>query len=237
MIPSDIHEIVLALLKFRIMKNYLLFCFICFHLSKALAQASATFTVFPSSPAPSDSLRVVTNVTYSGNCSYGMVHSSYAVSGSTINIYVLYCGHGSTTTCNEQDTIFIAPQPAGKYTVNIDYHQGSVCPISGFDAVIANRSGTVTVATKTTVSLAEKNLLVVNVYPNPAADRIVTEVAADLPQLSLCLLDQLGREVCVTEPGVMELSLNGSGVPGMYLLLVRNNNEVMHRQKIIVSAK
>src|SRR5687767_8286719 len=100
------------------------------------AQTVNLIYTIPYVPSPGDSIKIVSDFSYYGNCSYGMVSLYSYLQDSTIIVIPTYCGYGDSTWCNSIDTFTVGPYPEGSYSLHIEYHQGSICPISGFDATI-----------------------------------------------------------------------------------------------------
>ena len=111
-----------------------------------ISQVVNQIIISPSNPTVNDTICVISDFSYYGGCPFGLTYSNTGLADSIIYINPTYCGYGTTTLCNSIDTFKIGPFPIGNYTISIDYHQGSVCPISNFDAVIANFDTLLTVS-------------------------------------------------------------------------------------------
>lgn len=98
------------------------------------AQVLNHITISPANPTSTDSIKIITDFSYFGNCSFGMVYSYSSINDSVIYIAPTYCGYGDSTLCTSIDTLTLGPFQEGNYALIIDFHQGSVCPISDFDA-------------------------------------------------------------------------------------------------------
>ncbi|MBL0341861.1 MAG: hypothetical protein IPP71_13540 [Bacteroidetes bacterium] len=92
------------------------------------SQVINQLTITPSNPTATDTITVIWDLTYTGNCAFGMVSVYSFVNDSTITIAPTYCGYNDTTVCNTVDTFRIGPFATGNYTIHMEIHQGSVCP-------------------------------------------------------------------------------------------------------------
>jgi hypothetical protein len=144
-----------------------------FLLSSSLinAQVVNQVTIIPSNPGPTDTISVISDFSYYGNCTYGLVYSYSYLVDTVIHILPTYCGYLDTTLCNTIDTFQVGPFPAGNYSVIIEYHQGSVCPVSGFDATIALLDTNLFIGGVTATSSIEQPLSL-TIYPSPFNDYI-----------------------------------------------------------------
>ena len=142
----------------------------------AMAQTVNHISISPANPTATDTISIVSDFSYDGNCSYGLVYVDTFTIGSTIHVLPLYCGYGSSTLCNSIDTFRIGPYPGGSYSIQIQYHQGSVCPISGFDAIIAQFDSTLIIGGPSGFpgNIADNSSI--GIYPNPANNRL-TDIA------------------------------------------------------------
>lgn len=106
-----------------------------------LGQTVNSINILPSNATSTHDISVVSDFSYFGNCNVGLVNYLASEFNFVINIYPEYCGYGDTTLCNSIDTFSIGVLPAGTYTVNLEYSQGTVCGGS-FNTIIATYSTT-----------------------------------------------------------------------------------------------
>lgn len=154
-------------------------------------------TIVPESPTETDTILVITDMTYQGACDYGIVYNYDWQAGDTIFTIPTYCGYWDTTWCyNRVDTIKLGSYPNGTYVLDITYHQGSVCPVSGFDATIAHTDTILTISGATT-TFCPLPLLEVEIYPNPATDWLAINIPdfEDPEEYELSLFNPLGQLV------------------------------------------
>jgi type IX secretion system substrate protein len=138
-----------------------------------VSQSVNQIIISPSNPTASDTISVISNLSYYGNCSFGLVHYYTYFVNPVIQILPTYCGYGDTTLCNSIDTFKTGPFPTGNYTISIEYHQGSICPISGFDAIIAQFDTSLIVgATGIYDPVSNTNNSLISIYPNPSSNTI-----------------------------------------------------------------
>ncbi|HKR03745.1 MAG TPA: T9SS type A sorting domain-containing protein [Bacteroidia bacterium] len=138
-----------------------------------LSQGVNQITISPSNPTANDTITVISNFSYYGNCSFGLVHYYTYFVNPLIQIIPTYCGYGDTNLCNSIDTFKTGPFPGGNYTISIEYHQGSICPLSGFDATIAQFDTSIIVSTASGTpdfSITHNSFL--SIYPNPSSNSI-----------------------------------------------------------------
>ena len=157
-------------------------------------------TVTPANPTPADTILVITNFTYSGNCTYGMVGSYTSTTGNTVYVMPTYCGYGShTTTCNETDTIKINPLSLGNYTFHIEFHQGSVCPFSGFDITLDTVIVHVQVKASTVGVKEHAPSVGLDLFPNPNSGTLHVKIRGTTGKNQLRIYDLTGRQVFTIE--------------------------------------
>ncbi|HOZ87530.1 MAG TPA: hypothetical protein PL029_07220, partial [Bacteroidia bacterium] len=174
---------------------------LCLCVAKINAQTVNQFTILPANPTPLDTIMIITNLTYTGNCTYGLAYTYTSVTGSTIHINPTYCGYWDSTACNSTDTFKVGPFPNGTWQINMEFHQGSVCPISNFDATIYQLDTFVVIASANGLSYRGGNpnfpLLF---YPNPAHDHVIVDVTnlAALHHCELIVTNILGQKVLET---------------------------------------
>jgi len=155
------------------MKKLFFTCITCLVLSTlSLAQVVNSITIIPSNPSTTDTIKIISDFSYFGNCSFGLVSQYTWFTDSTIHVEPTYCGYGATTLCNSIDTFNIGTYPIANYIIRIDYHQGSVCPFSGFDATIAQFDTTFTVSpTSGLLDNSHEKEVGISIYPNPNEGR------------------------------------------------------------------
>lgn len=142
-------------------------------LMQAHSQVVNNLTISPANPTSNDVISVISDFTYFGNCSFGMVYDYSYLNGSTIYILPTYCGYGDTTMCNSIDTFEVGPYPAGNYNLVIEYHQGSICPISGFDATLLQVDTTIVIDVATSIEHPSKSNI--SIFPNPSSGYLIIE--------------------------------------------------------------
>lgn len=138
-----------------------------------VAQTVNQISIFPSNPTENDTILIISDLSYQGNCAFGLVYSYTYFTGSTILISPTYCGYWDTTLCNSIDTFKIGPFPNGDYTIRMEYHQGSICPISNFDATIYQTDTSLTVSGTTSVLPDLNAAIPVKIYLNPANNYLI----------------------------------------------------------------
>jgi len=192
-----------------------------------MAQVVNQVTISPSNPTANDTIIVISDLSYFGNCQFGLVFKQDWLAGTTINILPTYCGYGSTTLCNRIDTFKVGPFPNGNYSISIAYHQGSICPFSGFDEIIAQVYTFVNVSGTTNISnLQHKNLnSLITSYPNPADASLTIELRSALNSDQLFIFNSMGvlvKEIEVKESTTISISDLASG---LYFMRLKNNSQ------------
>ena len=165
-------------------------------------------------PTSNDTIFVTSDFSYYGNCSFGLVNTQIIQTGSLINIYPEYCGFGDSTLCKAVDTFSLGVLPAGNYTVNIEYHQGTICAGS-FDTIIENFDTTFQIGTLSTGSMISIDNKI-SIFPNPTSAFIELKSKGSIKGIKL--FDMAGKEkkVLINENSVDIRSLS----PGFYILNV-----------------
>ncbi|MES2681707.1 MAG: T9SS type A sorting domain-containing protein [Bacteroidota bacterium] len=224
------------------MKNVLKFVITILYIvtGNVNAQTLNQIIILPANPTPADTITIITNLTYTGNCTYGLAYTYTSVTGSTIQISPTYCGYWDSTACNSTDTFKVGPFANGTYQINMEFHQGSVCPISNFDATIYQMDTSIVIASANSISrLSESRKFPLVLYPNPATDHVVvgTTNLAGLNHYQVKVTNILGQEILETKITDTLLNLNTSnwGGPGIYLISVFDaSNAVVCTRKLIV---
>lgn len=119
----------------------------------SFAQGVNSVSILPSNPTSTDTVYVASNFTYYGDCSAGLVHYDTLFLGSTIQILPEYCGTGMTVPCTAIDTFCLGVLPAGSYSIELEYHYGTVCAGSN-DTILATYNTSIEIGT---LSLPEIN--------------------------------------------------------------------------------
>ncbi len=155
------------------------------------AQVVNQITVIPSNPTSSDTISVIANFSYNGDCTFGLVGYFYYLQGSTIHILPTYCGYGAPTLCTSTDTFKLETYPSGIYNINIEFHQGSICPFSGFDATIAQFDTTLNITTTSGLGSNNNTISDVFLFPNPTYDEVMVHLEKN-NLISISLYNSLG---------------------------------------------
>ena len=206
----------------------ILLSLVSFGLSISVGQVVNNITILPSNPLSNDTILLVSDFSYYGNCSYGLVNTTLIPNRSTIKIQPEYCGFGAPTLCQSIDTFYLGVLPPGNNILQFEYHQGSICPISGFDTIIANtvRSVEIGLLSAGSPSLLNK---AVSIFPNPTADLITLKSTEPIEQIQL--FDSRAKEIKVSLcKGQIALSALH---PAVYILSIRLANGVLVKQKIV----
>lgn len=153
------------------MKKTLLLFVLLFSI-RAQAQVVNQITLLPTNPSSSDTLSVVTDFSYFGNCSFGLVGYYYYLLDSTIHILPTYCGYGDSTWCTSVDTLKLEPYPANNYTISIEFHQGSICPFSHFDATIAQFDTSLIISAPSGINTINGPDDEISIFPNPTSEKV-----------------------------------------------------------------
>ncbi|MCH2021545.1 MAG: T9SS type A sorting domain-containing protein [Saprospiraceae bacterium] len=195
-----------------------------------LGQGTNNFIIEPENPTSNDSVVIISDFSYYGNCSFGLVNTQITILDSLINISPQLCGFGDSTLCSSIDTFSLGILPVGNYTINIEYHQGSVCPISGFDTIIASIDTSLEVGVTTTYSTTSIEPSI-NIYPNPTSGNItINFLAEEIYWADIIIRDVLGRvlsaQIIKTKSGINRHTISMSTLrPAIYILTFGNNQQ------------
>ena len=204
-----------------------------------VAQTVNQISIFPPNPTENDTILVISDLSYRGNCAFGLVYSYTDVTGSTVRIFPTYCGYWDTTLCNSVDTFKIGPFPNGDYDIRIQYHQGSICPISNFDATIHEVDTMLTVG-GVTATLPEANPgFLVKIYPNPANNHLFIHSAyfTERQTGQLKITNVFGQQVFQSKIAQNQLAINTAEwkEKGIYFISVFDEMGVLlDVQKIVI---
>ena len=205
----------------------LLFIISCAGNQLTFGQGVNNITIQPSNPTATDTVFVISDFSYYGNCAVGLVNLDIIQSSTVINIYPEYCGFGGSTLCNSIDTFSLGVLPIGNYIVNIEYHQGTSCAGS-FDTIIANTDTTFEIGTLSTGSIISLENEI-SIYPNPTSDFITLQSAEYIEVIKL--FDMTGKEIKVSiyDGRIGLLSL----CSGVYVLSIQLKSGEVVTNKII----
>lgn len=198
------------------------------------AQGVNQITIIPANPTATDTIYVISDLTYFGNCTFGLVHHSAYLAGSNILIIPTYCGYFDTTLCNSVDTFRVGPYPAGNYAITIDYHQGSICPVSGFDATIFQADTTLLITTVTGLNFnSDKTGL--DIFPNPASEYVTIRMDQQLVNRRIKIKDLLNRVLMEVklENEDTKIDLTALKRKGIYLIEVFSDDNVFAEKLIL----
>ncbi|MFN0188398.1 MAG: T9SS type A sorting domain-containing protein [Bacteroidia bacterium] len=201
------------------MKKFLLLILlslsICSH-----AQVVNQVTIIPSNPTSADTISVISNFSYNGDCTYGLVGYFYHLQGSTIHILPTYCGYGAPTLCSSTDTFKLETYPSGIYNINIEFHQGSICPFSGFDATIAQFDTTLNITTTSGLGSQNNTKSDVFLFPNPTNDEVMVHLEKNNLK-SILLYNSLGTLIDEFYSTTFSMAYLSNGI---YWTIIKTNS-------------
>ena len=192
-----------------------------------IGQVINDITIQPTNPTANDSLVVISDFSYFGNCAVGSVDYQLSQSGSVITIYPEYCGFGEATACQAVDTFSLGLLANGMYTLNIEYHQGTVCGGS-FDTIIAGLETSLQIGALSATSIISKDIEI-SIFPNPTSAYVSLRSNSLIKELKL--FDMTGKE--------KEIILRGDFIdlamlaPGLYFLTVETEKGILITKRII----
>ena len=186
----------------------------------AQAQVVNQITMIPANPTSGDTISVITNFSYYGNCSFGLVGYYYYLQGSTINILPTYCGYGASTLCNSIDTLKLETYPAGNYIINFEFHQGSICPFSGFDATIAQFDTTIIITTTSGLNSNNNSETEVFLFPNPTNGEVMVHLEKNNLK-SILLYNSLGSLIDEFYSTIFSMAYLPNGI---YWTIIKTNS-------------
>jgi hypothetical protein len=175
------------------------------------AQVVNQITIIPSNPTSGDTISVICNFSYNGDCTFGLVGYFYHLQGSTIHILPTYCGYGAPTLCTRFDTFKLETFSPGIYNINIEFHQGSICPFSGFDATIAQFDTTLNITTTSGLNSNNNSESGILLFPNPTIDE-VTVLLKNKNLKSISLYNSLGSLIEVHYSSTFSIAHLPNGV-------------------------
>lgn len=209
------------------MKKTLLLFILLFSI-RAQAQVVNQITLLPVNPSSSDTLYVVTNFSYFGNCSFGLVGYYYYLLDSTIHILPTYCGYGDSTWCTSVDTLKLEPYPANNYIISIEFHQGSICPFSHFDATIAQFDTSLTISTPSGIDPINGADGEITVFPNPTTEKLNVQIKNQNIE-NIELYNSLGEFIDTYDSSTFSIANLSNGV---YWIRIYSN-DTYYTRKII----
>lgn len=179
--------------------------------TRTQAQVVNQITLLPTNPTSMDTLYVITDFSYFGNCSFGLVGYYYYLLDSTIHILPTYCGYGDSTWCTSIDTLTLEPYPANNYIISIEFHQGSICPFSHFDATIAQYDTTFTISTPSGINPIDISDDALSIFPNPTSETVNVQIKNQSIEY-IALYNSLGKFIERYNTSTFSISNLSSGV-------------------------
>lgn len=217
------------------MKHLFTFLIIIFSLSVS-AQTINHISFLPANPTDQDTVQMVIDFSYTGDCNFGMVYCNVFLTNDTILVMPTYCGYNLTTQCNSIDTVSLGSFNPGQYVLQLDIHQGSVCPISGFDAIIAHKDTSLNVSAFSGITSLTADAGV-DVFPNPVNDLLSIRIKRNFESVELQLYQMNGILIHKTNlnPDLNQIKISQLKLSsGVYLCLIKTDNQTYYT-KIILS--
>lgn len=215
------------------MKPLILISILLFSISLAnlsWAQGINQISIYPSNPTGNDTVYLISDFSYYGNCTYGLVSAAVLQNDSVIQIYPEYCGFGDSTLCHAIDTFSMGILAEGNYNIELEYHQGTVCA-GGFDAIIANFDTSLYIgalSVNTTDAFEDK----ICIYPNPTQDYLNIEMD-HTESTQIKLLTMAGKLVLQTE-FESQIKLNTTSLAkASYLLVIEHEGRTVSHKIVI----
>jgi hypothetical protein len=204
------------------------------------SQVVNQITISPTYPTEADTIVVVSNFSYYGDCSYGMVYSNTFIEDSIIYIVPTYCGYGDSSLCTSIDTFTFGPFQHGNYAIRLDYHQGSICPISDFDIDLAQFDTSISVGILTsnnTFNPIEMRTSSIQVFPNPFSYSTTFKTDESLADACLYIYDSMGfLAVEIENISGRTICLNRSNLRnGLYFYYLIEGNKVLAFDKLLIT--
>lgn len=184
------------------------------------AQVVNQITMIPANPTSGDTISVITNFSYNGDCNFGLVGYFYHLQGSTIHILPTYCGFGASTLCTSTDTFKLETFPAGNYIISIEFHQGSICPFSGFDATIAQFDTTINITTASGLNSHNNSETEVFLFPNPTNGEVMVHLEKNNLK-SILLYNSLGSLIDEFYSTIFSMAYLPNGI---YWTIIKTNS-------------
>lgn len=192
-----------------------------------VGQVVNSIIVQPNNSTNNDSIFIISDFSYYGNCSEGLVQAQIIQGGSDITIYPEYCGYGDSMLCNAVDTFSLGVLPIGNYSVDIEYHQGTVCGGS-FDEIIANIDTSFTVRF-TSTKIKNFKEFDIEIFPNPILDFVRLTSKETIKEIKL--FDLVGQESKIEFlDNYIDLRLLKTG---LYILSVQLENGNFFTKQIV----
>lgn len=209
-----------------------------FTISTINAQVLNQLEIKPLNPTANDTILIISDFSYNGNCTFGLIDTYVNLTGSTILVMPLYCGYWDTTFCNSIDTFKVGPFPEGNYILNLEYHQGSVCPYSGFDATIYQLDTAVFISPTTSVSLSfNDSFFFMTIFPNPLNDISTLQFPNPKNKIhTLFIYNTMGQAVQKIEniTGSEVKIENANWQNGLYYFQLQSKNRIIGQGKFII---
>jgi hypothetical protein len=203
-----------------------------------MAQKVNQITIYPTNPKNNDTIYIISDLSYHGNCTYGLLNTNIIIKDSVIHITPFYCGYLDSTLCSSIDTFKIAPLTKGKFSVKIEYHQGSICPVSNFDEIIAKFDTMLSVADLTNLADYKNPGTKISVYPNPTNDHLIIDFE-DSPYTAdyqVQIINSTGQKVYQNSINHNQflVTLTNRFESGIYFVYITELNKKTIEKKIIV---
>jgi hypothetical protein len=200
------------------------------------AQGINAIRVLPAEPTSADTLYVITDFSYYGDCSYGLVYNYTYRSGMTVHVLPTYCGYflQDSVLCQSVDTLKLDPIAQGIYDLRIEFHQGSICPISDFDATLVTYDSVLVISGTNAQKDISPSRFMFDVYPNPASDILYVDTHEFAEGSSLQLMNLFGHIVVERKITKERTQFNLDVPAGVYCLVVLADGVVAGREMVAV---
>lgn len=214
------------------MKHFILISIFILGLGLYLSRAQSInqISIYPSHPSSHDTVHLISDFSYYGNCTYGLVSAAVLQNDSVIEIYPEYCGYGASTLCHAVDTFTMGVLGEGNYNIILEYHQGTVCA-GGFDAVIASFDTSLYIGALSVNNL-DAIVADVRIYPNPTKDYLNIEINnSESAQIKLLTVS---GQLLIEKAFIRQTKLDLTGLAERsYVLMIVNNRSIVS-QKIVI---
>lgn len=215
------------------MKGYFVILTLFLSCTAAFSQGINEIRIVPEEPTSNDTILIISDFSYYGNCDFGMVYNYTYTVDTTIYMLPTFCGYWDSTFCTSIDTFKIDPLSAGTYRLNIEYHQGSICPISDFDATLTSFDTSFSVSGTN----ASKPVVVdlIKVFPNPASDILHISLPPTISHADVFLLNALGQQVLQWTDVSNTLQIQIAGFCGVYVLYINDHFDNISIHRLIIN--
>lgn len=214
------------------MKKIGLFILLTLSMLVAEAQQIDSIVFTPSAPTTTDPITFYVHLRFPQSSCADV--ATVSTVGNSIHGYAFHCMGMLTTTCNDVDTITLAPLPVGTYTFDFTLDAGYGPPGNCTPGILPYDVDTVFLNVTLASGLSEQQVGSINIYPNPVSEQFKVELKDGIIAKAE-IINLLGNEVMNFEPNAPLCDISVAELAeGIYFCRVTDAADNVHIRQVEV---